>query len=403
MAAKTTLILAISLLLIAVDSSAQGTFSSGSNGSDGALNLTGQTGTVWFYPANYPGNQHAFGIFNWTTITIPAGVTLKLSGFITDMPLYFLASGNVDVEGTIDLSGANGADNTTDVTKRVPTAPGPGGYTGGLGGIYNSSTFPDWPGSGQGGGAPGAYGIVATSGIFSGTQYLTVLVGGSGGGGGITLSAVDGYGPGGGAGGGALLIASSTEITVNGTIDADGGAPGSHTSSYWGGCGSGGAIRLMSNSLIGSGTVTSWGAGGDWQVCADSHAQPGIVRLEAYTNTFKGTVNAGEALSTPYKLILPTTGQSTIQVTSINGVAINANPFKFPDIEINTTSPVPVVVTASQIPIGTVPTITLFTTTGDQMVSCTGGLQGTIASSSCTVNVTFPGAGTWGLAKTTWK
>ena len=166
---------------------AQGSFNSGSNNSDGALDLTGQQGTVWFYPNNYPGNQHPKGIFNWTTITIPSGVTLKLSGFITGMPLYFLASGNVNVQGTIDLSGTKGADYTTDVANRIPAAPGPGGYTGGVGGNSSNPThFPGEAGNGQGGGrGAGSSQGSAGGGVFSASLYLIPLVGGSGGGGAV--------------------------------------------------------------------------------------------------------------------------------------------------------------------------------------------------------------------------
>src|ERR1039458_3224911 len=57
-------------------------FSSGSNQTDGALDLTSKApGTIVnFVPSNYLGNQHALNIFNFTDITIPARVTVKLSG-----------------------------------------------------------------------------------------------------------------------------------------------------------------------------------------------------------------------------------------------------------------------------------------------------------------------------------
>jgi hypothetical protein len=384
---------------------AQGSFNSGSNNSDGALDLTGQPpGTVvWFYPNNYPGNQHAKGIFNWTTITIPSGVTLKLSGFITGMPLYFLASGNVNVQGTIDLSGTKGADYTTDVANRVPAAPGAGGYTGGVGGNWSSPThFPGEPGNGQGGGRGSGSSLGAGSGgVFSASWYLIPLVGGSGGGGEMTS---DGglYGAGGGGGGGALMIASSTSITVSGTMNSNGGSAGA-TDGYQAGGGSGGGIRLVSNTITGAGTLTAKG-GAACPTCGGTSGGPGTVRLEAYTNTFTGTINGNVGRSTPYQLLLPTAGQSTIQVTSINGTPINANPFQFPDIEINTGSPVPVVIGATQIPIGTgsTVTVTLFTETGDQTITgCQ--LAGTLSSSTCTVQIAFPGGGTWGLVKATWR
>jgi hypothetical protein len=388
---------------------AQSSFNSGSDGSDGALDLTGQQGTVWFYPNTYPGSQqvHAKGIFNWTSITVPAGVTLKLSGFITgtSMPLYFLASGNVNVQGVIDLSGSNGASVTNDVGARVPTAPGPGGYTGGVGGNTASRTlFPGESGSGQGGGrGAGSGGGGGTGGVFSASGYLIPLVGGSGGGGAMSNSGGV-WGAGGGSGGGALMIASSTSIAVGGTITADGGLGG--TKDYYSaGGGSGGGIRLISNTITGAGTLSA--KGGSCSGCGGSNGGPGTVRLEAYSNNFMGTINGNVGRSMPYQLLLPTAGQSTIQVTSINGVPIHANPFQFPDIEINTGSAVPVVIGATQIPPGgsTTVTVTLLTETGDQTITGINGCQlaGTLSSSTCTVQITFPGGGTWGLVKATWR
>jgi hypothetical protein len=105
----------LALILSASARSAKAQFSSGSDGSDGALDLTGKTGVVNFNPTSFPGDQHNLGIFNFTTVTIPATVTLAIKAaenaggsaapILVNGPMYFLASGNVDIEGTIDLSG----------------------------------------------------------------------------------------------------------------------------------------------------------------------------------------------------------------------------------------------------------------------------------------------------------
>ena len=47
-------------------------------------------------------------IYNFKTIQIAAGATLRLSGQVFATPLYFLAQGAVTVAGTIDLSGKTG-------------------------------------------------------------------------------------------------------------------------------------------------------------------------------------------------------------------------------------------------------------------------------------------------------
>ena len=93
---------------------------------------------------------------------------------------------------------------------------------------------------------------------------------------------MDGQSPGGGAGGGAVLIASSTRIIVNGTINANGGSPGSPNCVFAGG-GSGGAIRLVSNSISGTGTLTA--VGGTADTNGANGGTSGRVRLEAFTIT----------------------------------------------------------------------------------------------------------------------
>jgi len=76
----------------------------------------------------------------------------------------------------------------------------------------------------------------------------------------------------------------------------------------------------------------------------------------------------------------------------------------FPDITINTDRPVPVVITGHQVPIGTVPTINILGENSDQdNLQCPGGMQGTLATSTCTVNITFPFGGSRGLVWVTWQ
>src|SRR6266702_2822337 len=188
------------------------TFSSGSDGSDLEFAPSGPPGTVVvFDPSRFSGTQVSANIFNFTTITIPAGVTVRLSGNKINGPVYWLAQGDVDIEGTVDLSGGNGYDVTANPFLRVPSVPGSGGYGGGVGGDYPSAVQQALPGNGPGGGTAGTRSAVGGQGAFSGNQFLIPLVGGSGGGGSLDT----GLGEGGGAGGGALLIASSTQIIAN--------------------------------------------------------------------------------------------------------------------------------------------------------------------------------------------
>ena len=148
-----------------------------------------------------------------------------------------------------------------------------------------------------------------------------------------------------------MLIASSTKITLNGsgitpggiipngTIFARGGDGGSR------GCeGAGGAVRLVANSIIGSNNqyvYVDYSAG---SACKTT-PQYGLVRFETNSLTYSyNYVSGPHVTSLPFQLNLPTVPFHVITVSSINGIAINANPFSFPDATINTAQPVPVVV-----------------------------------------------------------
>ena len=143
---------AAALLVCAITASAQ-PFSSGSTGSDGALTYT-TPGSYSFDPAALGLNAAGDNIFNFTTINIASGVTLRLdSGNLRGKPVIWLATGNVTIAGTLDLTGTNapnlaslGADW---ISQRTPTSPGAGGFPGGVGARPGTNSY---PGTGPGGG-----------------------------------------------------------------------------------------------------------------------------------------------------------------------------------------------------------------------------------------------------------
>jgi len=47
------------------------------------------------------------GVFNFTTVNIPAGVTITFRRNSRNTPVTILASGNVTIAGTIDVSGGS--------------------------------------------------------------------------------------------------------------------------------------------------------------------------------------------------------------------------------------------------------------------------------------------------------
>src|SRR5215467_11175532 len=191
----------LGLLALAAGAWAQA-FSSGSTGSDGAYSPT-VSGD--FDPAALGLNPAGDNVFNFTTINIPAGVTIRLrASKVRNMPVVWLATGNVTIAGTLNLSGdagytLDGANPSQIALVRRPAEPGAGGYYGGLG--ARGGVGPE-PGGGPGGGAAGlntgtttcyggagsfitaGFGTYGTPGPVYGNTYLVPLYGGSGGGGG---------------------------------------------------------------------------------------------------------------------------------------------------------------------------------------------------------------------------
>lgn len=215
-------------------------FDCGSTGTYGPMNIV--TNTTLNLPPD--------GIFNCTTITVASNATLRFTNNALNTPVYLLAAGEVTVEGTIDVSGWPSIGGK-------PGKGGPGGFDGGYGGSYFSGQAVGGDGLGPGGGRNipgwywGTYGKTTTywAGGSNTNTYgnllLSPLLGGSGGAGG------DGSpGVGGGGGGGAILIASNERINVPGTVRSAG--------VY--GSASGGAIRLVSPVISGSGLLDVCGS-----------------------------------------------------------------------------------------------------------------------------------------------
>ena len=392
---------ALAIVLTTMSSHAQ-SFSSGSDGSDGALTVAANQGTIVFDPQDAARwgkvlDPDGDGVYNFTTITINTGSTLKLQGDKVNKPVYWLASGAVVIGGTLDLSGAGG-DRPSDLgLRRQVSVPGSGGYAGGAGGIVGTSVLAT-PGEGPGGGGSHSIGtagqVCGNGGTFTGNRYLVPLVGGSGGGG-----AVDNYNfyEGGGAGGGAILIASSTSITLAGTITASGGGGAAFYIASGGG--SGGAIRLVAPTISGSGTLNVNAGLANWGGC-NVPGGPGWVRLEAFVISTSLNFVTGGAFSTRGSPIDPSTllPAGSIRVTAINGVPVPANPsgsFVLPDVTINNNGAVNVDVAATGIPPGTVVTLQVYPQSPTDITvvnlpTAQATLAGTLQSSTATATFTFP-------------
>jgi hypothetical protein len=403
-------------------------FQSGSTGADGALNFT-IPGSYDFDPAGLGINAAGDNIFNFTTINIASGVTLRFSsGRNRGLPVVWRATGAVTIAGTLDMSGAKGIDvnPANPLETRRPAEPGPGGYWGGLGDIrFQSATSSATHGTGPGsptttfvggqGGSHASPGLASpTPGYATGPTYgnasLNPLQGGSGGSGAHSWCTSTSTGNG-GAGGGSMRIMSSVSVQVSGSILAKGGdggkpdldctsqqagGPGTH----YGGGGSGGSVHLIAPVISGTGTID---VSGGMRLTFPSGGQGRIV-LSSNTNSFTGT-QRGFFTAGRLALPAPLTVLPSVRITSINGVAAPASPtgdFVSPDVTIAGAGPVTVVLAAANIPLSTVVKLTLLGESGGYAtVNCTP-LTGSVPSSSATCSATFPSGLSITSARATW-
>lgn len=414
-------VIAVIATLVTATSARAQYFDSGSSGGDGAFNPsctpTPCTVTVILPPT---------GVFNYTTVNVPSGVTVKYVRNTTNTPVTILATGNVTIAGTIDVSGSNGGDGGSG-TKLAPNggAGGPGGFDGGSGAnglistLGGSGLGPGGGGGGSsstGGGGSGGYltlggaqqGGGAGAGLPYGTPTLVPLIGGSGGGGGGAIFPTN-TGGGGGGGGGAVLIASGTSsgpttITLSGVIRSKGGQAGSATASPGyipAGGGSGGAVRLVSHSIAGTGSIDVTPTfPGSYTWVAGAY---GRIRIEAVSSTATFTFPGTWAGNPPASVLsfasqaLPVTlpNHPTLTITSVGGVSAPATltgSFATPDfvLPVGTSNP-SVGFAASNIPLGTTLTVTVRGRTGGVISTATSsGLAGSLASSTASATVTVP-------------
>lgn len=369
--AASALVLA-SALTLGLGLGARAQINSGSNGSDGALN---PSTNIVINMADHPN-----GIYQYTSVNIPSGVTVTFIPNATNSPVTWLVQSNCVINGTVNVSGPF-------LNSYIGTNGGPGGWGGGSGGSIPT------PGQGPGGGGVGIIdvsypqgGSFATLGgnntnsrALYGNSFLLPLLGGSGGGAAANAN--------GGSGGGAILIAASDVIQLNGSILANGASsPGE------GGGGSGGAVRLVTQTFTGSGAISvtggaNYGAGGSGWIRIDALAYNDAV-------TFSGVVSQGYQ-----PIIIPTPGQGMqLTITSIGGVPVPANPagiLATPDaiLSAQQTNPIPVVVSCSNVPLNSSIIVTVVPQSGASVSAVANNNTGSLASSTATASLVFPRGG----------
>ena len=294
----------LTLLLLTAAARAQLTIPS--DGSDGAFNPAANlevdlsqavTGT-WSDPSSasgkgiYDPNKWAI-VFKYSSVNIPADVTVTFRNHPSNPPVVWLVQGAVNIAGTVSVNGKPGVSGTQAI---YPVDGGPGGFRGGVSGAPGYGT-----GLGIGGAAGGDY-HGGYSEIYGNPQILP-LIGGSGGYGWDSLRSGSG-------GGGAILIASANNIQLGGTISARGGNSVVRA-------GSGGAIKLICNSVAGSGNLD-----------ASSPAYAGRIRVEANSLSPTITVNPSTIAVPPgiTPVIFQADNAPTVKILSVDGLPSPAEP-----------------------------------------------------------------------------
>lgn len=348
-----------------------------SDGSDGALNVTSGnlvidlaqavTGT---WSANNSANagkgiydpvKRAI-VFKYASVNIASGRTVTFLNHPNRAPVVWLVAGNVVIDGTVSVNGANGN------SSAFAAEPGPGGFRGGIG-RSNASGF----GIGGGTWATGGtiQGTYASGSYAYGNPAVIPLIGGSGG------TGSNYYQYGGGAGGGAILIAAPNTISVNGSITANGGT------GIAGSNGSSGAIRLVADVVAGTGSVNA--------------STDGRIRLEA--NSVSGAV-----VTNPQTIIVvpttpPTIWQAdnapTAKVTQVDTAPVPLSPTApletNSDVGVSVNSAVSVTVQTTNFPTNGLVRVRVTPKYTTNVVFATAAYQSGDANSALwTATVTFP-------------
>jgi hypothetical protein len=192
-----------------------------------------------------------------SSFSLAAGATLRAIG---PLPFAIVASGTVEIEGTISLVGPAAGSRTDAICLASTGAKGQNSNLGAGGG--GGGAFQGDGGDGSNGNGDGTQ----TQGGDGGTKIAarpTGIMGGCDGGDG---GEAQGDGAAAGDGGGAILIAAGVSITISGTgvinVGGGGGQEGNANGRGGSGGGSGGMILLESAQVAVAGVLAANGGGG---------------------------------------------------------------------------------------------------------------------------------------------
>jgi len=410
-------------VLFAIPASAQ--LGVPSDGSDGALSPTSNVEidlneaaeAAWDVSPNptpgkgvYDGQKWAV-VFRYSTVNIPTGVRVTFKSRPGYPPVVWLVQGDVTIDGTLSVAAPSGV---YDPDNRQLPSPGPGGFRGGkeykefpTGGSQEAGA-----GFGPGGGRRAATGSTgASGGSFAtpptgyppelaaepyGNPEIIPLIGGSGG----SAKADPPYsGKFGGPGGGAILIATNSEFTLNGVIDARGYSIPWVNGPLETGPGAGGAVRVICdqmNGFAGSFDVRG-GLSGDYGV--SGQAGGGRVRVESNVFAWLGGVQ-GATMSTGFPSnpaqIWPPEATPAVKLIEVNGQAVPADPrarmgLNHQDVSLASTGDVTWRVESRRVPLDWAVTLRVNPMAGKELfVACTAEAGGTVDLAYWTCTATMP-------------
>ena len=378
-----------------------------SDGSDGALNPTADieidlsqaiTGT---WSDDNTGANIGKGIydpekwavvFEYSSVNIPAGVTVTFKNHPSNPPVMWLVSGNVTIDGSVDLQGESVYSGGLEAL--VPSLGGPGGFRGGASGPEGNG---DGLGMGGAGASDGDGTAVFRSGRHEyGNPQLVPLIGGSGGSG--TSSTAAGSG-----GGGAILVASATTITLNGTITCRGGHTYTGNSLESDRRGAGGGIRLIADSILENdlGAKLLDCRGGDWvksgpddtNVNSNSRAN-GRIRIEA--NNYSGLTTFPETVAVapadPPQIFAPANA-ATVTIVGVDQISTPSDPTaplqSNSDVAIQNNDPVVITLQTTNFPLEGVVQVRVARKFGNAQFYTASNTGGNIASATWELTHTF--------------
>ncbi len=362
----------------------------GADGSDGVFNPTDPNYVVdlaaaptgeWNGTNQSPGNgvydpNNWAVVFRYSSVNIPAGVTVTFLNHPSRAPVVWLVSGSVTIGGSVNLDGKY----TTQTSVGFLLEPGPGGFRGGT--AYLGVSYQVGGGFGPGGGlvtwfngaGAGSYG---TTGTYGGPTYgnprVLPLIGGSGSGGYAQYA--------GAGGGGAILIAASTTITINGAIYAR----GFH---YGGYSGAGGGIRLIADNVTGTtGILRATGSNG-------GH---GRIRIEANAETLSDpgapayTVGYPGATAT----IWPPADAPTVQPLTLGAGSVPSDPrgsfdFPFADVTVADPNAQTLVIEARNVPLNWIVKVRVVPRVGQDFTVNATYVSGDVTLSTWNASLTLP-------------